>query len=217
MHPNSSISDYLEQHFSNFEQALKDEIINEGDLVEFPADELLMDIGQEVEVIPLIVSGSVKVFREDEEDNEVFLYYLEPSEACAITLICSEVGGTSKIKAIPAEDTKAIVMPIEKMDIWMKKYNSWYLFVMTSYQYRFDELLKFVDSVTFRRMDDRLLDYLRKTAIANNSPIIKETQQSIAQELHSSREVVGRLLKKLEQKKVIAFSRNQIELLDFQP
>jgi CRP/FNR family transcriptional regulator, anaerobic regulatory protein len=144
------IGDYLNLHFPDFERELIEEIIKEGKLVLFPENELIMDMGQKVEQIPLIVQGLVKVFREDEDDNEIFLYYLHPGEACAITLICSAREGHSKIKAIPVEDTTAIILPISKLDEWMPKFKSWYYFVMDSYQDRFEELLKVVDAVAFR-------------------------------------------------------------------
>ena len=101
----------LAANFSQFEKELFEEIVEEGQLVLFPESELMMDIGQRIEQIPLIVQGTVKVFREDEEDHEIFLYYLKEGEACAITLICSEREGYSKIKAIPVEDTIAITFP----------------------------------------------------------------------------------------------------------
>lgn len=213
MGANGDIESLVRSNFPDFEDQLVDEICKEGELILFPADDLIMDIGQKVEQIPLIVNGIVKVFREDEEDNEIFLYYLNPGEACAITLICSAREGFSKIKAIPMEDTTAVVLPISKLDEWMPKYQSWYLFVMDSYQDRFEELLKVVDAIAFRQMDERLMEYLEKTAIASQSKLIKETQSQIALELNSSREVVGRLLKKLEHQGVVKVSRNQIELL----
>ncbi|WP_291779733.1 Crp/Fnr family transcriptional regulator [Cecembia sp.] len=210
---NGDIERLVRINFPDFENELVNKIAEEGELVLFPADDLIMDIGQKVEQIPLIVNGIVKVFREDEEDNEIFLYYLNPGEACAITLICSAREGFSKIKAIPMEDTTAVVLPISKLDEWMPKYQSWYLFVMDSYQDRFEELLKVVDAIAFRQMDERLIEYLEKTAVASQSKLIKETQSQIALELNSSREVVGRLLKKLEQQGRVKVSRNQIELL----
>jgi len=208
------IGDYLNLHFPDFELELIEEIKKEGKLILFPENELIMDMGQKVEQIPLIVEGLVKVFREDENDNEIFLYYLHPGEACAITLICSAREGHSKIKAIPVEDTTVIILPISKLDEWMPKFKSWYYFVMDSYQDRFEELLKVVDAIAFRQMDERLIEYLYKTARANQSNLINETQSKIAFELNSSREVVGRLLKKLEQQGKVKISRNQIELME---
>jgi len=203
----------LAANFSQFEKELSEEIVKEGQLVLFPEGELMMDIGQRVEQIPLIVQGTVKVFREDEDDHEIFLYYLKEGEACAITLICSEREGYSKIKAIPVEDTIAITLPIKKLDEWMFKYKSWYYFVMDSYQERFEELLKVVEEIAFHQMDERLLAYLRKWVEVNHSPTVKATQQQIANELNTSREVVGRLLKKLEQDGTVKIGRHQIEVI----
>ena len=129
----------LKRNFGHFSEDLIQEILEQGEMAFFPEGELMMDIGQKVEHIPLIVEGNVKVFREDEDDNEIFLYYLQPGEACAITMICSAKEGYSKIKAIPMEDTHVIVLPISKLDEWMPKYKSWYYFVMDSYQDRFEE------------------------------------------------------------------------------
>lgn len=204
---------YLKHSFPQFESELKREILDIASLLTLPADMLIMDIGQKVEVIPLIVSGSVKVFREDEEDHELFMYYLGPGEACAITMICSAREGYSKIKAIPEEETTFIVVPISKLDEWMPKFKSWYYFVMDTYQDRFEELLKVVDGIAFHRMDERLIEYLEKNAEANQTNLIHKTHQQIAVELNSSREVITRLLKKLEQRGVVRVNRNQIELI----
>ncbi len=203
----------LDQNFPQFENQLKKEILESAELKTLEADTLMMDIGQRVEVIPLIVAGSVKVFREDEDDHELFLYYLGPGEACAITMICSAREGYSKIKAIPEEETTVIVVPISKLDLWMPKYKSWYYFVMDTYQDRIEELLKVVDGIAFHRMDERLIEYLEKNAEANQNTIVHKTHQQIAQELNSSREVITRLLKKLEQRGVVRVNRNQIELM----
>jgi CRP/FNR family transcriptional regulator len=211
MENHKEIEFQLKKNFGHFSDDLVQEIIAHGEIVFFPEGELMMDIGQKVEQIPLIVEGNVKVFREDEDDNEIFLYYLQPGEACAITMICSAREGFSKIKAIPMEDTRVIVLPISKLDEWMPKYKSWYYFVMDSYQDRFEELLKVVDGIAFKNMDERLLVYLKKSIKANGSTTIHTTHQQIAQELNSSREVIGRLLKKLEQKGLVRIGRNYLE------
>ncbi|AMQ56334.1 Crp/Fnr family transcriptional regulator [Algoriphagus sanaruensis] len=208
------IEQHLEVNFSEFEKDLREEILSCAKLEFLEADTLMMDIGQKVEIIPLIVQGQVKVYREDENDHELFMYYLGPGEACAITMICSARDGYSKIKAIPEEETIVIAVPIAKLDEWMPKYKSWYYFVMDTYQDRFEELLKVVDGIAFHQMDERLLEYLEKNAAATQSNVIHRTHQQIAQELNSSREVITRLLKKLEQRGRVKVNRNQIELVN---
>lgn len=208
------IEQHLEVNFSEFEKDLREEILSCAKLEFLEADTLMMDIGQKVEIIPLIVQGQVKVYREDENDHELFMYYLGPGEACAITMICSAREGYSKIKAIPEEETTVIAVPIAKLDEWMPRYKSWYYFVMDTYQDRFEELLKVVDGIAFHQMDERLLEYLEKNAEATQSNVIHRTHQQIAQELNSSREVITRLLKKLEQRGRVKVNRNQIELVN---
>lgn len=209
----TEIRSLLNFQFPDFQEKLAREIVESGEIVDIPADTLMMEIGQKVEKIPLIVSGLVKVFRESEDDHELFMYYLGPGEACAVTLICSAKEGYSKIKAIAEEDTSLIIVPVTKFEEWMTKYSSWFYFVMDTYQDRFDELLKVVDSIAFHRMDERLLEYLEKSAEVSQSPIVHKTHQQIAQELNTSREVVTRLLKKLEQKGMLIVNRHQIKLL----
>lgn len=192
----NNLGNFLEECFPQFEKDLKAEILACSRLNILAVDTLMMDIGQKVEEIPLIVSGCVKVFREDEDDHELFLYYLGPGEACAITMICSAREGYSKIKAIAEEKTTVIVVPIDKLDLWMPKYKSWYYFVMDTYQDRFEELLKVVDGIAFHRMDERLIEYLEKNAEASQNATVHKTHLQISQELNSSREVITRLLKK---------------------
>lgn len=203
----------LDKNFNHFSSELKNEVVEQGQINKFKEGELLMDIGQKIESIPLIIGGKIKVFREDDEDHEIFLYYLLPGEACAITLICSAREGYSKIKAVTMENTRVINLPIRKLDEWMPKHKSWYYFVMDSYQYRFEELLRVVDGIAFKNMDERLLEYLENYSKANNSNVIQTTHQQIAIELNTSREVVGRLLKKLEQRGIVKLGRNYLEYL----
>ncbi|MDF2157324.1 Crp/Fnr family transcriptional regulator [Algoriphagus sp. CAU 1675] len=211
----TEIRNLLNYQFPDFQGELAAEIVESGEIVDITADTLMMEIGQKVEKIPLIVSGLVKVFREseDDHDHELFMYYLGPGEACAVTLICSAKEGYSKIKAIAEEDTSLIIVPVTKFEEWMAKYPSWFYFVMDTYQHRFDELLKVVDSIAFHRMDERLLEYLEKSAEVSHSSIVHKTHQQIAQELNTSREVITRLLKKLELKGMLTVNRHQIKLL----
>jgi CRP/FNR family transcriptional regulator len=203
----------LDQYFPQFENQLKEEILECAELRTLSPDALMLDIGQRMEVIPLIVSGSVKVFREDEHDHELFLYYLGPGEACAVTMVCSAREGFSKVLAIPEEETQVIEIPLAKLDHWIPKYKSWYHFVMDTNQVRFEELLRVVDGIAFHRMDERLIEYLEKNAAFSHNAIVHKTHLQIAQELNSSREVITRLLKKLEQRGVVRVNRNQIELI----
>ncbi|WP_226390996.1 Crp/Fnr family transcriptional regulator [Penaeicola halotolerans] len=210
----TELSQILKANFKHLENDLRDEIVQFGKLESIPAGDLLMDMGSPITYVPLIFEGNIKVTREDEEGNEIFLYYLESGDSCALSLICSGRERISRIRAVATEDVVAIMIPIAKMDEWMVKYKTWYYFVLETYQYRLEELLRTIDSIAFKKMDDRIVEYLRKTSETQNSLTLHATHQSIAQELNSSREVISRLLKKLEQKGMIKLGRNQIEIID---
>lgn len=196
-----------------YDSELKDEIARVGFLKSLKEGAHLMDVGQYVKTIPLIVEGKLKIFREDEEGNELFLYYLHNSEACAISLVCTINDRVSQVRAVAMEDTQVIAIPIEHMDKFMMTYRSWYQFVVRTYGMRLNEMLHTIDSIAFLKMDERLLEYLNKTAKARGNNIINDTHQNIATELNTSREVISRLLKQMERKGLVKLSRNHIEVL----
>lgn len=209
-----NIKEILDRHFRQFyDSELKEEIAKVGYLKTVKEGAHLMDVGQYVKAIPLIVSGKLKIFREDEEGNEIFLYYLYQSEACAISLVCTLNNRISQIKAIAMEDTQVIYIPIENMDRFMMNYRSWYQFVIRTYGERLNEMLHTIDSIAFLKMDERLLEYLQKIGEVQGNRVINDTHQNIAIELNTSREVISRLLKQMERKGLVKLSRNHIELL----
>ncbi len=201
--------------FSNyFEQPLIDEILEEGKLMEVPAGETLMDIGQYIRSIPLLLSGAIKVLREDDQGDELLLYYLEQGETCSVTMACCMGHTKSEIRAITETDTKIVMVPVQKMEEWMAKYKGWRNYVFDSYQNRLNELLQTVDSIAFKNLDQRLIDYLKKKAEVTKDNRIRSTHQEIAYDLHTSRVVVSRLLKKLENMEKLVLHRNYIHIMD---
>ena len=208
------IRSILDHKFPAFyDSELKDEIAKVGFVKTLKAGAHLMDVGQYVKTIPLIVDGKLKIFREDEEGNELFLYYLYNGEACAISLVCTINDKISQVRAVAMEDTTIISVPIENMDKFMMTYRSWYQFVVRTYGQRLNEMLHTIDSIAFLKMDERLLEYLDKTAEVRGSQIINDTHQNIATELNTSREVISRLLKQMERKGLVKLSRNYIEVI----
>ncbi|WP_127136259.1 Crp/Fnr family transcriptional regulator [Flagellimonas oceanensis] len=197
-----------------FEQPLIDEILEEGKLMEVPAGETIMDIGQYIRSIPLLLSGAIKVLREDEEGDELLLYYLEQGETCSVTMACCMGQTKSEIRAITETDTKIVMVPVQKMEEWMGKYRGWRNYVFESYQNRLNELLQTVDSIAFKNLDQRLVDYLKKKVEVTNDNQIRNTHQEIAYDLHTSRVVISRLLKKLEKMKKLELHRNYIQIVD---
>lgn len=209
----NSISYYLDTVFPDFEPELKQQLTKDCILKKIPAGEVIMRTGQYIKHTLLIGSGRVKLYRQGEDSEEAFIYYLEPGTACALSMICNTRQEASEIMARTVEDTVAIMIPIQLMDELMQKYKSWYYFVIANYRARFEELLTVFDSVVFKSMDERLEFYLNNQFESSKASLISVTHQEIANDMNTSREVVSRLLKKMEQNKKIRLHRNAIERL----
>lgn len=193
---------------------LIEEIAQSAMEYDFKEGQIIMDYGENIRMVPLVIEGSIKVMREDDDGHEMFLYYLNGGEACATSFTCCMSNKKSYMKTIAEQDTKVLGLPIKKVDDWISEYRVWKNFVMQAYDSRILEMVRSLDSIAFMRMDERLIKYLEETATATKSNIISNTHQQIANDLNASREAVSRLLKSLEQKGKIKLSRNRIELLD---
>ena len=211
----ADIIEILKKSFpSIYERELQEEIASVGVVRSFPTGSTLMDIGSYIKSVPLVVEGSIKVLREDEQGHEIFLYYVDSSNTCAMSLTCCLGFEKSKIRAVVDEETTIISIPVQYMDEWMNKYSSWKNFVMMTYSHRFEELLKTIDLIAFHKMDERLWMYLTNKSRVLDNTMLNVTHQEIAYELNSSREAISRLLKKLEKMGKIKLYRNRIELLE---
>lgn len=205
----------LKKHYGHF---FENELINEINEVavfkEIPEGFVLIESGSFIKSMPLLISGAIKILREDPDGNELLLYFLESGDTCAMTLSCCMGHTKSKVRAIAEFDTKLAMIPVQKMEEWTGKHKSWRNFVFESYHNRLMEMLDTIDSIAFLKMDERLLKYLNEKVKLANDHILHITHQQIAYDLHSSRVVVSRLLKKLENLKRIKLHRNNIEVLD---
>lgn len=204
--------DLLRKSYPFFEDQLVHEIEGQGEFKTFPANEILMRKGQYIRSTMLVLNGLIKVYREDDEGNEFLMYYLKPGEACALSLVCAAKHEASPIMAKTVVETEVMMVPVDTMSEWMSKFKSWYQFVIETYRTRFDELLATLDNVAFRSMDERLEFYLKRAKEAQQTTLLNISHQEIAQELNTSREVISRLLKKMEQKGLVGLQRNAIEL-----
>jgi CRP/FNR family transcriptional regulator len=200
--------------FPLFDAGLLEEIEENSNILEFAEGEDLMKSGQNIRNTLIVKEGLVKVFREDEEGNEIFLYHLEPGQACALSIICAVQNRTSEIKARAVKPTTVIAIPVSLVEQWMKDYKSWYQFILSTYRARFEELLNTLDAVAFKNMDERLVMYLKKHSEISINRNISFTHAQIATELGTSREVVSRLLKKLAEKGMIKVNRQNIEIVN---
>ena len=179
----------------------------------FQADEIIMRTGQYIKSAVLVLEGRIKIYRENEEGGEFLMYWIGPGNACAISLICALQSEASEIMAKAEEETRVLLLPVQVMDELMNKYKSWYQFVIQTYRNRFNELLSVIDNIAFRNMDERLEFYLKRHATEKGKQIIELSHQQIADDLATSREVISRLLKKMEQRKLVKLQRNMIELI----
>ena len=197
-----------------FEEKLIEEIQNVGVSKTFIEHTVIIEIGDYIKSMPLLLSGAIKILREDENGEELVLYYLEKGDTCAMTLSCCMGQTKSKIRAVAETDVELIMIPKEKMNIWLSKYNSWQSFILQSYHNRVEELLTAVDTIAFLKMDERILKYLKDKAMVNQNDELTTTHKQIAEDLHTSRFVISRLLKKLENEGKIQLFRNSIKVLE---
>ena len=197
-----------------FEKELIDEIGEAGTIKMAAAGEKIIEIGDYVTGMPLLIKGAVKILREDNDGDELLLYFLERGDTCAMTLNCCMGETRSEIRAVAERDTTLIMIPVSKMEEWTAKYKSWRNFVFESYHARLSEMLDAIDALAFMNMDQRLMRYLRDKAKINRDEVIHSTHQQIAYDMHTSRVVISRLLKKLELENRISLQRNQIKVID---
>lgn len=179
--------------------------VDEGDTIITPGSKSLY--------MPIVLDGVLRVVRQDEEGNEILLYYLEGGETCAMSLACCIEGKSNDFMVTAETDTDIWMVPMNYLDGWIQKYKSFRKFVFLSYQNRFDELLQTIDSITFLKLNDRLYKFLLDKKQATQSYTIKMSHQEIARQLNTSRVVVSRLLKQLENENKIEQHRNRIEIL----
>ncbi|WAC15403.1 Crp/Fnr family transcriptional regulator [Dyadobacter pollutisoli] len=203
----------MDKVFPAFEPELKSRLAQESTLKLIPAGEVIMRTGQYFKYTLLIARGKVKLYREGDDGEEAYIYTLQAGNACAFSMICNTRQQTSEITAIALEDTTAIMVPIQLMDNLMQQYKSWYYFVIDNYRSRFEELLTVLDSVIFKGMDQRLEFYLKNQVKSRGTGKLAMTHSEIANDLNTSREVVSRLLKKMEQDKKIQLFRSHIAWL----
>lgn len=201
----------LQKRFPEFETALCKEITDNGSWAHIEKGEFIMKNDQYIQSFPLVLDGLLRIFREDDKGRETQLYYLNTGEVCSMALTCCVSRLKSNISAIAEEDADVMLVPVNFLDEWMSKYTSWKHFVMYSYKDRFDELLETIDSLAFKKMDERLVAYFEEYNSSTGNTIFKGTHEDIARALTSSREVISRLLKALEKQGKIELSRNKVD------
>ena len=198
---------------SQFEQELLEEINQVATFMEVPEGQDLLKPGQYIKSMPLLLSGSIKIMRPDADGEELLLYHLEKGDTCAMTMTCCMGNTKSEIHAVSETSAKLLMIPIGKMEEWSRKYKTWRNFVFESYHERMMEMLESIDNIAFNNMDERLEKWIEDKTHIINSKHIYTTHKEIAADLHTSRVVISRLLKKMENDKKIRLHRSFIEVL----
>lgn len=204
----------LRIQFPSLEKALIEEIIRVADVRTVNAGETLMRTGQNIRSAILVLDGLVKIYREDDQGNEFFMYYLGAGKACAISLVCALGMETSGLMAKAITPATILSIPVNNIEEWIGKYKSWAKFTVNSYRERFEELLYTIDHIAFRNMDERLIFYLKRHQEKLNTNFIATPFTEIAQDLNSSREVISRLMKKLSEKGIVKLHGSTVEIID---
>ncbi|MDO6603117.1 CRP/FNR family transcriptional regulator, anaerobic regulatory protein [Arenibacter palladensis] len=209
------MTEALQLHYGYlFEPELLEEIRTVGSYKKVSQGQTLMEIGDNIKTMPLLLSGAIKVLREDDDGNELLLYFVEKGDTCAMTFSCCMGDKKSGIRAVAETDTELLMIPVGYLETWMGKYKTWQQFILDSYHARMMELMETIDTLAFLRMDERLLKHLQDKAKVTHDDVLYATHQEIAYDLHTSRVVVSRLLKKMENEGKIELYRNQIKVLD---
>ncbi len=208
------IPSILRLHFPTLNNpALSESIREKAVLLTIPAGKILMHSGEQIQLIPLVIKGSIKVVRADETGHEVLLYYIHPGESCALTLSSALKQETSRVKAVTQQLTEIIGIPSELAYTLGRKYPGWFDFVLDAYANRFQELLDMVDEISFSSLDQRLLKYLREKSALLNTLVLHLSHQEIADDLGTARAVASRLLKQMEHRGMIQLLRGRIKIL----
>lgn len=203
---------YIRSLIPDAEDGLVKEFIENAVVKEFRAGDLILDVGQYIRSTMVLSKGTLKVYRESGEGDEFLMYFLEPGDACALTVLCEVRSEKSTIAVKADEDAELIFIPLQYSEEWQVKYPSWHRFILANYRKRFNELLTTLDSVVFKALDERLEFYLKRQ-MQHNGNHISLSHQQIANDLNSTREVISRLLKKLEQAGKVKLHRNSIEVI----
>lgn len=192
---------------------MREKLMSYGVIKTFNEGDVILNENAYIKVIPIVMSGSIKVLRTEEDGHEILLYYIQPGESCIMSFLGGLHQDTSKIKAVAEEDTEILLIPIDKVTLLIKEFPEWLDYIFRLYHKRFEELLQIVNSIAFKKIDERLLDLLKKKKELTGNTTISITHEQLANELGTARVVVSRLLKQMEKNSLVQLGRNNITLL----
>jgi CRP/FNR family transcriptional regulator len=213
MKNDNQVTGSIDTSFSGNVAALKEKLFESGVIRNFKEGDMILREDSYIRSIPIVLSGSIKVLKTDDEGREILLYYIQEGESCIMSFLGGMHHETSKIKAITEEESEILFVPVEKVISLIKEFPEWLDYIFRLYHKRFEELLEVVNAIAFTKVDERLLQLLQKKASLTGSNIITITHEQLAAELSSARAVVSRLLKQMEEKRLVRLGRNKIELV----
>src|SRR6185312_2705417 len=193
---------------------MKERLREYGIVKTFKEGDIILGENAYIKAIPIVTRGKVKVMRADDEGREILLYYINPGESCIMSFLGGMHQDTSKVKAIAEEETEILFIPIEKVGGLIKEFPEWLDYIFRLYHKRFEELLEVVNAVAFKKMDERLLNFIKKKCEHAKSKTLNVTHEQLANELGTARVVVYRLLKQMEEEGLVKLGRNKIKLIE---
>jgi len=179
----------------------------------FSEGEIILNENANIKAIPIVTRGNVRVMRTDEDGREILLYYIKAGESCIMSFLGGMHHDTSKVKAVAEEETEILFIPVDKVSLFIHDYPEWLDYIFKLYHKRFEELLEVVNAIAFKKLDQRLLDFIRKKCEVTNSHTLYATHEQLANELGTARVVVSRLLKQMEDAGLVKLGRNKIVLV----
>lgn len=192
---------------------LSERLIQAGNVRKFAEGEVILDENMRIRAIPVVTKGSVRVIRRDEDGRELLLYNIRSGESCIMSLLGGLHNDTSKVVAVAEEDTDVLFIPIDQVSALIRDNPEWLNYIFRLYHKRFEELLEVVNAVAFKKVDERLLDFIKKKCAMTNSRTLLVTHDQLAHELGTARVVVSRLLKRMEEEGIVNLGRNKITLV----
>ena len=191
---------------------INEKLLDYGFTKTFAEGDVILNENAYIKAIPIVMSGSIRVMRTDDDDREILLYYIKAGESCIMSFLGGIHQDTSKVKAIAEEPTEILFVPIDKVNLLIKDYPEWLDYIFRLYHKRFEELLDVVNAIAFKKLDERLLDFIKKKCAINENKTLVITHEHIANELGTARVVVSRLLKQMEQEGLVTLGRKKIIL-----
>lgn len=193
--------------------ALREKLIAYGFTKTFSEGEVILNENSYIKAIPIVTSGNIRVMQTDEHGHELLLYYIKTGESCIMSFLGGIHNDTSKIKAIAEEETEILFIPIDKVSLLIKENPEWLDYIFKLYHKRFEELLEVVNAIAFKKLDQRLLDFIKTKSELMKSKTLSITHEQLASELGTARAVVSRLLKQMEDEHLVKLGRSKITLV----